>query len=193
MYQTLPLMLGQLNPINLDPTPKTTDGKPMPGGNILVLLAHGSAGHADDETTTKDNDPVSISWELSWWANEWAQTQGNPVLKGTRNNHTAYNRANEYLTKHMNWAHQNHNGYPQFINDLQRLDLMLQNALGFIRHPTPIDGLCLHCYSNLHRLINPKTGLETDRIECTKCNLEVNLDTYDNDLRTQLINHTKGK
>jgi hypothetical protein len=49
------------------------DGRPLPGGAVLVLLGPGSEGLAETGETTRDGDPSSVAFELTWWAKNWKE------------------------------------------------------------------------------------------------------------------------
>ncbi len=76
MYDELPTHLGHVRGQALGGQRGGTDGPPLPGGDVLVLLGPGSQGLAEDGTTTRDADPTSVAFELGFWAKDWRETRG---------------------------------------------------------------------------------------------------------------------
>jgi hypothetical protein len=169
LYAELPQHLGHLAPIVLDPGAGSNDGKPLPGGTVLVLLSHGSEGLADDGDTAKDNDPQSVSFELAYWADMWREQRGETVSYFA---HPAavFDHAATYLAKRAMWAADTHPAFAQYSSDLHRIAQTLKRACGLIRTPTVLGVDCFDCGSHLIRPVNETTGLEAeDLIVCRGC------------------------
>lgn len=77
LYDELPAQLGHVSsPAYDSDRPGAGDGRPLPGGDVLALLGRGSQGLSEDGTTSREGDPVSVAYELGWWAQEWREIRG---------------------------------------------------------------------------------------------------------------------
>lgn len=77
LYDELPDHLGHVrSPAYDSDRPSASDGRPLPGGDVLVLLARGSQGLAEDGVTDRVGDPVSVHFELTSWQREWEERRG---------------------------------------------------------------------------------------------------------------------
>ncbi len=163
MYAELPHHLGHLRSPNYDRgRPDAIDGRPLPGGDVLALLGRGSEGLAEDGLTTRKKDPVSVSFELGWWALAWQDQRGEHVFVGTAA------RAIRYLTAHGRWAATSHDGFAEYATDLRSLHARLEGATSRRRSPVRAGADCFRCQGTLVRLIDAD-GLEQDRVTCQKC------------------------
>lgn len=163
MHAELPQHLGHLRSPNYDTDrPDAADGRPLLGGDVLVLLGSGSQGLSEDGTTTKDDDPPSIAYELGWWALAWQDQRGEHLNVGT------VHRAITYLTKNARWAATSHDGFAEYARDLRKLYARLEVATGRHRSPSRVGADCFRCSGALVRLIDAD-GLEQDHVTCRKC------------------------
>lgn len=173
MYGELGEHLGHLNGSLRPQTGRSTDGKPLPGGTVLVLLSHGSEGLRDDIKTALEGDPPSISYELGWWAMAWSEDRGDRDDFGTTPARIVL-KAGGYLERRMRWAANGHPGFAQFAADLARLHHTLERALGGGLPREKANAACFTCGGALYRLYSPTTGLADDHVTCVACG-----DTYD--------------
>jgi len=160
MYAELPQHLGHVRSPNYD-RGRSTDS-PMPGGDVLVLLGKGSQGLAEDGTTTKDNDPPSVAYELGWWAIAWQDQRGEHVNVSTTN------RAVAYLTATARWAATSYDGFAEYATDLRTLHGRLEAATARRRNPTRAGADCFQCGGPLVRLVDDD-GFEQDQVTCRDC------------------------
>lgn len=158
---------------------------PLPGGDVLTLLAPGSRGlsqlrgvrtpagwddsHGADEY---DGDPQSAAFELSRWEDDWRLTRGEPAATSR----ATVSGAKAYLNRNLDWAangdvnHPTHPGpHPsvdEFCSDLRRLLARLQRAT--FTDDTPIRGVdCFECGAILQRSWTV-SGLQDDWT-CPRC------------------------
>jgi hypothetical protein len=73
LWEELPKHLGHLRGAAGGGAKPAVDGRPLPGGAVLVLLGPGSEGLAETGETTRDGDPSSVAFELTWWAKNWKE------------------------------------------------------------------------------------------------------------------------
>lgn len=149
---------------------RTDDGKPLPGGDRLVLLAGGSAGLTDDAVTALDADPPSVAFELAWWALGWADLRGEPaMLLVTSATMRTVLKAAGYLETRMRWASVSHPRFGDFHADLKRLHAHLEHATARDLPRDDTGTRCLDCRASLVRLYDRRTGLAEEMVTCTGC------------------------
>lgn len=169
LYDELPRQLGHPKPTIYDQDAQAAaDGRPLPGGDALVLLSRGSEGLAEDGTTSKDGDPVSVPFTLSWWAKDWRETRNDPDLSQPGSVRHEVHAAAGYLEVHSRWAANSHPGFGQYAADIRDLHRTLEAATGRLRTPVRLDVICLDCHAELIRRINDH-GLEEEAVTCTGC------------------------
>ena len=177
LFVELPRQVGQVRAQAYDADrPGAADGRPLPGGEVLVLLSRGSEGLAEDGTTSRDGDPTSVAYELGWWANAWgaARRDGEVVSLGSsplarpwpaqRQVAAAYG----YLLAHTRWAAQHHGGFVAYVEDLRRLHGRLERATGRAEVVERAEAECFTCGAD--SLVRKQTdrGLE-DHWTCGRC------------------------
>ncbi len=132
LYDDLGSYLGHLRGPRLDSSsPSASDGRPLPGGDVLALLGPGSRGDSEDGHTSKDGDPVSVAYELTWWAEDWADRFGDRAADVRPRTPAAQIRqALAYLERRMRQASREHPAYDDFATDLRNLHRTLERAAG---------------------------------------------------------------
>jgi len=138
MWTELPQHLGHLRSPSYDSDPPgASDGRQLPGGDILALLGPGSPGWAEDGHSTKDGDPLSVSFELGWWAMKWQEMRGE-----SRSLRTVEQIAG-YLEVAARWAATSHPGFDTYLRDLRKVHGMLERATA--RH-NPLERANAACF-----------------------------------------------
>ncbi len=150
-----------------------SDGRPLPGGDVLVLLGGGSEGLAEDGETSRDSDVSSVAYELHWWQLDWQERRGDTPDPRPRSNRTIVHHASRYLDTRARWAAQQHPGFDEFASDVRRLHAALERATARVRTAAKANAQCFDCGGDLVRLVN-EAGLEEDRVTCAQCH-----ETYD--------------
>lgn len=154
MYDELPAHLALLRGQALSgDRPGSADGRPLPGGDALVLLGPGSEGLAEDGVTSRAGDATSVAWELSWWEEEWRDARDEWVARGARSARAVVRGALGYLETRMRWAATSHPGFAEFAGDLRLLHGRLERATGRVRRPSTANASCFGCGGRLvHQL-----------------------------------------
>lgn len=142
------------------------DGRPLPGGDALVLLGPGSPGWAEDEETTRDSDPPSVAFDLGWWEADWREHRGDGAARPARLAAAVFRSAG-YLEVHTRWAAEQHVGFPDYVHDLALLFGRLERATGRARAEARANAACFDCGGQLVRL-DKEEGLEDD-VTCQRC------------------------
>lgn len=102
--------------------------RPMPGGDLLVILAHGSWALANPNRALDERpgDPEPIAYELSRYEDDWRREQGQPTATdGTRH----LSRTVSYLDQNMGWAAQHHPAFEEFAGELRDYRATLESQL----------------------------------------------------------------
>ncbi len=151
LYDQLGSHLGHLRGPRLDSSsPSASDGRPLPGGNVLALLGPGSRGDSEDGHTTKDGDPVSVAYELTWWAEDWAARFGDQATDVRPRTPAAQMRqALAYIERKMRHASREHPAFDAFAGDLRTLHRTLERASALIRTPARPAAACFDCGGQL--------------------------------------------
>jgi hypothetical protein len=170
MFQELPDHMGHLNGSLKPHTGRSSDGMPLPGSSVLVMLGPGSEGLAEDETTSRDTDPPSISFELGWWAIGWMDLRDEPasLLLTANPTRTVLNAAG-YLERKMRWAANQHPAFDQFAADMRHLHAVLERATGRDVPHERVGADCFECGGDLIRVVDPDTGLSSEDVQCRQC------------------------
>jgi hypothetical protein len=168
MFAELPEHLGHLRVAMGGGTRPADDGRPLPGGDVLVLMSWGSEGLSDNGETIKDTDPPSVAAELGYWAAEWSERRGQPQRFGLSPARVVLN-ASQYLTAHTRWAADTHPFFTQYHSDLRALHARLERATGRFIAPEKANAECFDCSGKLVRLVDERTGLASDDVTCRDC------------------------
>lgn len=187
MFDELPDHVGHVRAQRYDAdVPSAADGRPLPGGEVLVLLGKGSEGLAENGKTSRDGDPPSVSYELAWWANAWAEARGEaaPVRDewpARRQVHAAF----AYLDVFTRWAAQQHPAFGQYAADLHQLHARLERATGRAEFVEHAEAECFTCGSDA--LVRKQTdkGLD-DHWTCGRCGRRYSWPEYILALRARL-------
>jgi hypothetical protein len=141
LYALLPDELGHATASPLDPMGRHHgDENPLPGGQILPLLAGGSRGltqitgapttagvrdysHEADE---HHSDPQSVAFELSRWEDHWRHIKGQPAADTA----PTVTHCSDYLLKTLPWAASNDDAFQGFADDLTTLRGRLERVTG---------------------------------------------------------------
>jgi hypothetical protein len=135
-----------------------SDGRPLPGGDVLALLGRGSAGLSEDSETTRDDDPTSVAFELGWWEAEWRELRGDAAHLGSpRSASREVRDAVAYLARHDGWAARNHPGFDEYAADLRRLHGRLERATGRAGRRQVAEAECFDCGGDLVRQLKNGT------------------------------------
>jgi len=173
LYDRLTLLRGHLRSATgsrLSPGPRGAgDGRPLPGGDLVALLGKGSEGLAEDGETTKDNDPISVAYELGWWERDWRERRRQPPprtgLSASRELHAAV----AYLQDGHRWAALSHPAFDEYARDLRRIHEGLERAALLVRQPEKAAASCFDCGGDLVRPVT-RDGLEVEgRVVCQQC------------------------
>lgn len=165
LYDDLGSHLGHLRGPRLGcSSPSASDGRPLPGGDVLALLGPGSRGDSEDGHTTKDGDPVSVAYELTWWAEDWADRFGDQATDVRPRTPAAQMRqALAYLERRMRQASRHHPAFAQFAGDLRTLHRALERASALIRTPARPEAACFDCGGQLIVGLVETTVVQGDR------------------------------
>lgn len=179
MYEELPRHLGHVRAQVYDADrPAAADGRPLPGGDVLVLLGSGSQGLEDDGSTTRDGDPVSAAFTLEFWREEWEDARGDRVVESRpRSARAKVRQAVGYLERMTRWAAQHHRGFGDYADDLRLLHDRLERATGRGDRPVRAEAECFDCGADA--LVREMTdrGLD-DRWTCQRCGRSYDWQSY---------------
>jgi hypothetical protein len=163
MWQELPQHLGHLRSPSYDrDRPGASDGRPLLGGDLLAMMAKGSRGDAEDGHSTKDGDPLSVSYELGWWAMEWQE------LRGDREPLRTVAQIAGYLETRARWAATSHPAFDAYLRDLRDLHGMLERATQRHRAAERANSECFDCNGTLIRKVGAD-GLADEHVTCGTC------------------------
>jgi hypothetical protein len=164
LYATLPALLGGLGSNAPDPAGPVRSGeRPMPGGDVLVLLAGGSdalaalrrlraaqsSGKSHEEPAwgadDRDRDPPSVAYELARWVTDWRLTRSEPSAS------MGVNASAAWLSIRIPWAAARHPAFAEFATDMARLRRRLEHATGTADRPERAGVPCFDCGGDLER------------------------------------------
>jgi hypothetical protein len=156
LYGELESEVGLSRGSSLNDRRSSGDGRPLPGGDALVLLGPGSQGLDEDGVTSRDGDATSVAFELGFWETEWRRARhdqpGRPVrLRGV------VRRAGGYLEIHSRWAAQQHPGWVAYVADLRAIAARLERATGRARAASKANASCFDCGGTLVRRLKTVT------------------------------------
>lgn len=170
MYDELPRHLGHVRAQAYDSDrPAAADGRPLPGGDVLVLLGGGSEGLREDGTTSRDGDASSVAYALGWWAEEWQDARGERVTdRRPRSARAMVRQAVGYLERMSRWAAQQHLGFDEYAEDLQLLHARMERVTGRAERVERAEAECFTCGADALVRKLTDAGLE-DRWTCARC------------------------
>jgi hypothetical protein len=175
-YYELPRHLGRLG-TPLGSRPGGTDGRPLPGGDVMVLMGPGSQGLDDTGETSRADDPVSVAYELACWENDWREVRRDDSAPDGN-----VWRVAQWLSTHSRWAAASYPRFPSFLKDVRSLHGRLENATGRRRSPTRADAPCFNCGGVLLRQVGDD-GLEQQHVTCQACRMQYSPAAYAEALR----------
>lgn len=181
LYDRLTVLRGHLRSPSssaVDQAHGASDGQPIPGGDVLVLLGKGSQGLAEDGKTTKDGDPVSVAYELGWWENDWRERRRQPPARLGRSARAQVHDAVAYLQDGHRWATLSHPGFDEYAEDLRRIHDELERAALLVRQPAKVAASCFDCNGVLVRPVT-RDGLEVEGVAvCRQCSSSYDTQRY---------------
>ncbi|MGZ4610020.1 MAG: hypothetical protein ACXV2H_07170 [Actinomycetes bacterium] len=144
-FEDLPSHLGQPRGTGYDSDrPAAADGRPLPGGDVLVLLGPGSEGWSDDAETNRAGDATSVSFELGYWEQAWRDARRDPAPLSHRPD-VVVRQAAKYLEVHARWAANTHPAFADFIRDIRALHQRLERATGRAERLIRAEAECFTC------------------------------------------------
>lgn len=163
---------------------------PLPGGDLLALIAPGSAGaaqvrdivagrdaeHAQDE---KPDDPPSVAAELASWEDDWRRLREEPAATRA----PSVEASVAYLVARLGWAADHHEAFGDFGAAVESLATRLRAAVG-LADATERGAPCLDCGAALQRRYG-HSGREDDWT-CVRCQHRVDWRRYLLALRQQV-------
>lgn len=177
MYTELPRHLARPTSSALGGTRTSSDGRPLPGGDVLVLLGGGSEGLADDGVTAVDGDAPSVWFDLDYWSRAWAELRGEPRpphagairRQRPRSLSSEVRSALRYLEVYARWAATSFPGWAAYLTDLRELHARLEQATSRSRRPERMGADCFDCGEALVRRVDRASGLLEESISCIGC------------------------
>lgn len=174
VYALLPALLDSLGSNAPQPGRGRVAERPMPGGDVLVLLGPGSAAAArlraflagadpDWDGDDRPADPPSVAHELGRFEDDWRKVRGEPAATGP----ATVPGAAAYLHSRLAWAASHHAGFAEFGLDLRALRRRLEQAAGLGDRPERAGVPCFDCGGDLERRYGHK-GREDDWT-CRRC------------------------
>lgn len=178
LYAVLPDELGHATAAPMDPMGgRRDDERPLPGGQILPLLAGGSRGltqitgaptsagvrdysHEADE---RDSDPQSVAFELSRWEDHWRHLRREPAADHA----PTVTGCSAYLRRNVQWAADHDDAFQGFADDLHTLRGRLERVTGHDEPRAEPGAPCFDCGHDLHRPWTDE-GL-ADEWRCPRC------------------------
>lgn len=119
-YTLLPAELVEAGGVSFDPIPSGARETPMPGGDVLVLLAGGniSDGDAGIESPSDPVPPVAL---LASWEDDIRRLRGFRAAGAATMSSTS-----SFLNLNLSWAAQHHPAFDELSGDLHRLRRRLE-------------------------------------------------------------------
>jgi hypothetical protein len=175
-YGLLPELLDALGSNAPQPGGGRAAERPMPGGDVLVLLAPGSSAaerwrawrrdpERDPEWDQDDRpaDPPSVAYELGRHEDDWRRLRGEPAAPGE----ATVGEAAAYLHLRLTWAARRHPGFAEFALELAVLRRRVERAAGLDDRPERAGVPCFGCGGDLERPYGHQ-GREDDW-RCRRC------------------------
>lgn len=163
-YKLLPALLDGLGSNAPQPGRARSNERPMPGGDVLVLLAAGSSalealrrlraadatGKAHDEPAwgadDRGHDAPSAAYELGRWVSDWGLVRREPVAASI-----GVPAAVVWLRRRVSWAGSHHPGFADFTLDMRALRQRIERVAGLEDRPERAGVPCFDCGGDLQR------------------------------------------
>lgn len=175
-YALLPELLDALGSNAPQPGRGRTAERPMPGGDVLVLLAPGSSAaermrawlrdperDPDWDQDDRPADPPSVAYELGRHEDDWRRLRGEPAATAD----ATVGSAAGYLHLRLSWAARRHPGFAEFALELAILRRRVERAAGLDDRPERAGVPCFGCGGDLERRYGHQ-GREDDWT-CSRC------------------------
>lgn len=180
-YGLLPALLDGLGSNAPQPGRGRAAERPLPGGDVLVLLAAGgdaleafrrlrraeASGKRHDEppwgADDAGHDPPSVAYELARHEDDWRHLRREPAATGP----ATVASAAAYLHARLPWAACKHRGFAEFALDVKALRARLERAAGLDDRPERAGVPCFGCGGDLERRFGYR-GLADDWT-CRRC------------------------
>lgn len=175
-YALLPDLLVGLGSNAPQPGRTASNERPMPGGDVLVLLGPGSPAlervrawlrdpdrDPDFDQDDRPGDPPSAAYALGRHEDDWRHVRREPAAAAA---HTVAG-AVAYLHGHLTWAAARHPGFAEFALDLAALRRRLEVAAQLDDRPERAGVACFGCGDDLQRPYG-HNGREDDWT-CRRC------------------------
>lgn len=175
-YGILPQLLDTLGSNAPQPGRGRTAERPLPGGDVLVLLAPGSSAsermrawlrdpeHDPDwDQDDRPADPPSVAYELGRHEDDWRRLRGEAAAAAA----ATVTSAAWYLRSRLTWAARRHPGFAEFALDLRALRHRVERAAGLDDRPERAGVPCFGCGGQLERRYGP--GGREDDWTCGRC------------------------
>lgn len=159
-YALLPALLVGLGSNAPQPGGGRASERPLPGGDVLVLLAPGSSAlerwrawradpdrDPDWDQDDRPGDPPSAAYALGRWEDDWRRVRREPAAAGP---HTVPGAA-AYLHLRLAWAARRHPGFAEFTADLTALRRRIEVAARLDDRPERAGVPCFDCRGELER------------------------------------------
>lgn len=164
--------------------PSAADGRPLPGGDLLVLHSHGSTGNIPRKLTpgehaagltgnehrvdNREDDPPSVAHTLASWEDDWRHTRNEPAAVTSGTVEATLTAAACYLERHMRWASVSHDAFDEFADELHSLHARLEVATSRSERTVVAEAECLDCGGDLVRKLDKTVGY-ADLWTCRRC------------------------
>jgi hypothetical protein len=127
----------------------SSNERPMPGGDLLVMLARGSWALSNPQRALDERpgDPDPIAYEMSRYEDDWRREQRQPAATDSAR-HLA--RTISYLDRNMSWAAQHHPSFEEFAGVVREYRATLETQLRDGDRPEHGVG-CFECGTTLIR------------------------------------------
>ncbi len=183
LWVELPSHLGHVKGSGYDnDRPNAADGRPLPGGDVLVLLGPGGTGRSEDAQTWRANDCPSVAFTLTTLEDDLRHVRGDAASEMPPSSEgRVVGAAVRYLDTFMRWASVNHPAFDEIHADLKSLHYRLEAATGRSEIKTTAEAECFDCGGNLVRLWTDKG--QDDHYTCARCR-----QTYDTARYTLALN-----
>lgn len=119
-YALLPAELVDAGGVSFEPIPSGSGEPPMPGGDVLVMLADGNVGGGDPNIESPA-DPVPPVALLASWEDDIRKLRGFKAAGAA-----TMTTCSSFLDRNLSWAAQEHPAFDELAFDLRRLRRRLE-------------------------------------------------------------------